>query len=135
MEVKGAREAPFIGWADALGVRATPRRCGRRGVEADSTNSCRRTRKGKDPTGGAHLAVREGGKERRTGPKRGSWAGGGVLGRAGKKEKEERGEVRWAGPGVEFWATGKKRKKREREKEMGLLGLIQEEEKEMALHF
>ena len=45
------------------------------------------------------------------------------------------GRGRRAGPAVEFWATGKKRKKRGREKEMGLLGLIQEEEKEMALHF
>ena len=62
MEVNGAREAPFIGWADALGVRATPRRCGRCGVEADWAESCPRTRKGKDPTGGARLAVRaEGG--------------------------------------------------------------------------
>ena len=32
------------------------------------------------------------------------------------------GRGRLAGPAVEFWATGKKRKKREREKEMGLLG-------------
>ena len=57
MEVKGAREAPFIGWADALGIRATPRRCRRREVEADSAESCPRTRKGMTLTCGPHAAV------------------------------------------------------------------------------
>jgi len=51
------------------------------------------------PTSGPHLAVTEG-EGCRTRPGRG----------------------RRAEPAVEFWATGKKRKKREREKEMGLLG-------------
>ena len=62
MEVKGAREAPFIGWADALGVRATPRRCGRREVEADSAESCPRTRKGMTLTCGPRAVVE--GRER-----------------------------------------------------------------------
>ena len=62
MDVKGAREAPFIGWADALGVRATPRRCKRREVEADSAESCPRTRKGMTLTCGPRAAME--GRER-----------------------------------------------------------------------
>jgi len=80
MEVKGAWEAPFIGWADALGVRATPRRCKRREVEADSAESCPRTRKWMTLTYGPRAAV-EGERERQSRP-------GYRLGRGRKKKRE-----------------------------------------------
>jgi len=76
MEVKGAREAPFIGWADALGVRATPRRCKRREVEADSAESCPRTRKWMTLTYGPRAAV-EGERERGRAGRATGWAGEG----------------------------------------------------------
>ena len=43
-------------------MRAKPRRCGRRGVEADSAESCPRTRKGMTLTCGPRAAVE--GRER-----------------------------------------------------------------------
>ena len=99
MEVKGAREAPFIGWADALGVRAMPRRCKRREVEADSAESCPRTREGMTPTCGPRAAVE--GEERETeraglpvGPGKGVGRRVEKLGREKKRRKKEKG---WTG--------------------------------------
>ena len=62
-----------------------------RGRLGQSAESYRRTRKGKDPTGGARLAVREGGGAPDWAKTRelGRWRG---FGPCGKERKEGRGE-------------------------------------------
>ena len=76
-----------------------PRCVGRRATTGLRLESEPGTWRKRGPTSVPHLAVTEG---------------------EGCQTRPGRG--RRAGPAVEFWATGKKRKKREREKEMGLLG-------------
>jgi hypothetical protein len=102
------------------------------GVEPESSSRSRT-----DPTGGAHLAVRERGRwERRVGlGRRGGDAAGPAGPRGGKekgrlgwdlREEGKKGKKRWwAG-----WAAGKRKERREEKKEMGRAKIEREGEKE-----